>query len=186
MPQIRQRDALDVLTKPRLLEIAGTLGLGVPGRLPKPRLVDAIAASPRAPFPRILEMLRRDELKAMCRAAGIDDSGRAKATIVNRILGRRPEGGTDTLTKAELVEAVAVTGVLRQDAELIVNAVLETMAESLRSGSPIEIRGFGSFRLRDRAARIGRNPNTGARVNVPPKRVCYFKPGRMLLEIVNS
>ena len=60
------------------------------------------------------------------------------------------------------------------------------MAESLRSGSPVEIRGFGSFRLRDRAARIGRNPATGATVKVPPKRVCYFKPGRALVEIVNS
>ena len=68
----------------------------------------------------------------------------------------------------------------------MVNAVLVTMAESLRSGSPIEIRGFGSFRLRDRAARVGRNPKTGAHVNVPPKRVCYFKPGRILLELVNS
>ena len=126
-------------------------------------------------------------MKAICRAAGVDDSGREKATIADRILGRRPEGGTDTLTKAELAEAVAaVTGLLKQDAEVVVNAALETMAESLRSGSPIEIRGFGSFRLRDRAARVGRNPRTGARVRVPPKRVCYFKPGRILLEIVNS
>ncbi len=57
MPQVRQRDALGVLTKPRLLEIAATPGLGLPGRLLKPELFDAIAASPWAPFPRILEQL---------------------------------------------------------------------------------------------------------------------------------
>ncbi len=187
MPTIDQRGALGVLTKPRLLEIADALVLGLPGRLLKPELVDAIAASPRAPFPRILELLLRDELKAICRAAAIDESGRAKATIADRILGRRPEGGTDTLTKAELAEDVAaVTVVLKQDADVIVNAVLETMVESLQAGETIEIRGFGSFRLRHRRARVGRNPKTGATVKVPPKRVCYFKPGRTLRQLVNS
>ena len=73
MPRIDQRDALDVLTKPRLLEIGDALGLGLPGRWTKTEIVDAIAASPRAPFPRILDRLRRDELKAICRAAGIYD-----------------------------------------------------------------------------------------------------------------
>ncbi len=73
-----------------------------------------------------------------------------------------------------------------REAEVIVNAVLEAMVESLRSGSSIEIRGFGSFRLRDRAARIGRNPRTGAKTRVPAKRVCYFKPGKALVEAVNS
>ncbi len=90
MPLIRQRDALGVLTKLRLLEIAEGLGLGLPGRMLKPALVDTIAASARAPFPRILEQLKRDELKAICRAAGLDDSGREKAVIAEiaeRILG---------------------------------------------------------------------------------------------------
>ena len=73
MPQVGQRDALDVLTKPRLLEIAAALGLGAPGRLFKAELVDAIAASPRARFPRILDLLRRDELKEICRVAVIYD-----------------------------------------------------------------------------------------------------------------
>ena len=93
----------------------------------------------------------------------------------------------DTLTKADLIEAVAAfTGLLKQDAEVVVNAVLDAMVESLRSAESIEIRGFGSLRLRDRAARVGRNPKTGASVKIPAKRVCYFKPGRILLEIVNS
>ena len=77
------------------------------------QLVDAIAASTRAPFPRILELLKRDELKAICRAAGIDDSGREKATIADRILGRDPEGGTDTLTKAELEEMMESIFILK-------------------------------------------------------------------------
>ncbi len=168
------------LTKPRLTEIAGTLGLGLPGRLLKPDLVEAIAASPRVPFPRILELLMRDELKAICRAAGIDDSGREKALIADRILGRA-DGDTVTLTKAELAEAVAAeANVTKRDAEEIVNAALAAMTESLQAGASIEIRGSGSFGLRQRRARTGRNPKTGAAVEVPAKRVCYFKPGKTL------
>ena len=187
MPTIDQRGALGVLTKPRLLEIAAALDLGLPGRLLKPELVDAIATSKRAPFPRILEQLRRNELKDICQAADIDDSGRAKAVIVDRILGRRPDGTTDTLTKAELMDAVAAEdGVLNKDAEVIVNTALAAMVGSLRAGSSIEIRGFGSFRHRDRPARIARNPATGAAVKMPAKWVCYFKPGWPLRELVNS
>ena len=87
MPTIDQRNALGALTKPRVLEIAAALGLGLPGHWLKSEIVSAIAASPRAPFPRILQLLRRDELKAICQAAGIDDSGREKAVIADRILG---------------------------------------------------------------------------------------------------
>ena len=85
------------------------------------------------------------------------------------------------MTKAELVEEVAgMTQLTKKHAEIIVNTVFESIVESLRVGSKIELRGFGSFRLRDRRARIGRNPRTGARVDVPAKRVCYFKPGKTL------
>ncbi len=185
MASIDQRDALDVLTVPRLLEIAADLALELPPRSLKAEMVEAIARSRRAPFPRVLALLRRDELKKICRAAGIDDSGREKAGIADRILGRSPDGGTGTLTKAELIEAVAaITGMLKKDADTVVNAMFETMVESLRDGSKIEIRGFGSFRLRDRQARIGRNPRTGVEVDVPAKRVCYFKPGKTLKQIL--
>ncbi len=154
MPQIRQRDALGVLTKPRLLEIAAALGLGLPGRLLKVELVVASAASPRAPLPRSRELLSRNELKAFCRAAGLDDSGREKAVIAERIFGRA-DGGTATLTKADLIEVVAAdAGIMKRDAEVIVTAALAAMVESLRAGESIEVRGFGSFGIRRRGPRI--------------------------------
>ncbi len=180
MPQVRQRDALGVLTKPRLLEIAADLGLGLPGRLLKSELINTIAASPRAPFPRILELLKRDELKAICRSVELDDSGREKAVIADRILGRA-DGETATLTKADLIEAVAAeAGITKRDAEVMINASLASMVESLHAGDTIEVRGFGSFGIRQRGPRTGRNPKTGAAVHVPAKRVCYFKPGKKL------
>ena len=165
MPQVRQRDALGVLTKPRLLEIAGALGIGLLGRLRKPELVDAIAASPRAPFPRILELLMRDDLKAICRVAGLDDSGREKARIAQRIPGHRLDGSTATLTKADLMEAIAAeANVTKRDAEVIVTSALAAMVESLQAGERIEIRGFGSLGTRQRGARTVHNPKTAAAV----------------------
>ncbi len=93
---------------------------------------------------------------------------------------------SDGLTKAELVEEVAkATQVTKKQAEEIVNTVFQTIVESLRSGKKIELRGFGSFRIRSRGARIGRNPKTGERVEVPPKRIPYFKPGKELKEQLN-
>ena len=73
------------------------------------------------------------------------------------------------MTKAELVEQVAETTQLtKKHAELIVNTVFESIVESLKEGEKIELRGFGSFRIRQRGSRIGRNPKTGDRVEVPP------------------
>ncbi len=60
------------------------------------------------------------------------------------------------------------------------------MVEALQDGSRIELRGFGGFGIRQRAARTGRNPATGEAVEVPPKRVCYFKPGKVLVDLLNS
>ncbi len=183
MPRIDQRSALATLTKARLLELAQTLHLGLPGYLLKIDLIDAIASSPRAPFPQVLEHLKRDELKTICRTADLDDSGREKAQIADRILGRA-DGDTVTLTKAELIDAVAEEAdVTKHVAEALITATLETMTESLQVGEKIEIRGFGSFRLRQRRARLGRNPRTGEEVQVPAKRVCYFKPGKTLRQL---
>lgn len=90
------------------------------------------------------------------------------------------------LTKAELVNEVArATHVTRKEADAMVSAILDGMVESLRRGEKIELRGFGSFRIRQRNARTGRNPRTGARVHVPAKRIPYFKPGRDLRQGLN-
>ncbi len=96
------------------------------------------------------------------------------------------EPTSEGLTKADLVEEVArVTQLTKKQAEGIVNLVFETIVDSLRSGRKIELRGFGSFRIRNRGARLGRNPKTGERVEVPPKRIPYFKPGKELKEQLN-
>lgn len=92
----------------------------------------------------------------------------------------------DAMTKAELVEEVAgMTQLTKKHAEIIVNTVFESIVESLRVGSKIELRGFGSFRIRNRGPRIGRNPKTGAQVDVPAKRIPYFKPGKELKDLIN-
>jgi len=97
------------------------------------------------------------------------------------------QASQEGLTKADLVEEVArVTQLTKKQAEAIVNLVFQTIVESLRAGRKIELRGFGSFRIRNRGARIGRNPKTGERVEVPPKRIPYFKPGKELKEQLNQ
>ncbi len=91
------------------------------------------------------------------------------------------------MTKADLVEEVAKHSDLsKKDAEIIVQTVLDSIVESLKSGQKIELRGFGSFRLRERTSREGRNPKTGEKVFVPAKKVPYFKPGKELRELINS
>ena len=91
-----------------------------------------------------------------------------------------------TLTKAALVEQVADDADLtKKRAEVIIEIMLGSIAEALRRGEKVEVRGFGSFRLRRRAPRRGRNPRTGDRVDVASKHVAYFKPGKELKELVN-
>lgn len=85
------------------------------------------------------------------------------------------------LTKAALVEEVAqVADLTKKAAETIVETVFGSIVESLRRGERVELRGFGSFRLRSRAPHRGRNPKSGERVDVPSKRVAYFKAGKEL------
>ncbi|HHN74483.1 MAG TPA: integration host factor subunit beta [Acidobacteria bacterium] len=90
------------------------------------------------------------------------------------------------MTKADLVEKVADAASLsRTEAEAVVNTVLDSIVGALKTGDKIELRGFGSFRLRMRRPRQGRNPKTGTRVDVPAKAVPYFKPGKELREMLN-
>ena len=91
------------------------------------------------------------------------------------------------MTKAELIEEVSrVVEMTRKDSEVIVEAILGSVVRALRTGDKIEIRGFGSFRTRSRQPRVGRNPKTGDRVDVPAKRIPYFKPSKELKDLVNG
>jgi integration host factor subunit beta len=95
-------------------------------------------------------------------------------------------GGPKEMTKADLVEKVTGLGDLtRRDGEVIVETIFSSVIGALQGGDKIEIRGFGSFRIRQRNPRIGRNPKTGERVEVPAKRVPYFKPSKELRDLVN-
>src|SRR5204863_2365121 len=98
----------------------------------------------------------------------------------------RQLGGSGTLTKADLIEEVArVVDMTRKDSEVIVEAIFDSIVRALRTGDKIEIRGYGSFRTRQRQPRVGRNPKTGTRVEVPSKRIPYFKPSKELKDLVN-
>jgi len=89
-------------------------------------------------------------------------------------------------TKAALVEEVArVSGLTKKHSETIVETVFRSIIEALHREEKVELRGFGSFRLRRREPRRGRNPKTGDRVEVPSKQVPYFRPGKELKDLIN-
>lgn len=93
------------------------------------------------------------------------------------------------MTKADLIEKVAASiSLTKKDTEVIINAIFEGITEALssRKDGKVELRGFGSFRVRQREARQGRNPQTGNRVQVPAKRAPYFKPGKELGRLIDS
>ncbi len=91
------------------------------------------------------------------------------------------------MTKADLVEIVAnEADMTKKDVEQLIEIIFESIVGSLNKGEKIELRGFGSFRVRDRNARKGRNPKTGEPVDIPAKRVAYFKPGKDLKDIINN
>jgi integration host factor subunit beta len=102
-------------------------------------------------------------------------------------LTRKPiSGGIKAMTKADLIEEVSrLAELTRKDSEIIVETIFDSVVRSLRSGDKIEIRGFGSFRTRQRKPRVGRNPKTGARVEVPAKKIPYFKPSKELKDVIN-
>jgi integration host factor subunit beta len=91
------------------------------------------------------------------------------------------------MTKADLIEEVSrVVEVTRKESEVIVETIFESLVKSLRDGDKVEIRGFGSFRTRERRGRTGRNPKSGEKVSVPPKTIPFFKPSKELREIING
>lgn len=92
------------------------------------------------------------------------------------------------MTKSQLIARLAerFPQLLAKDAELIVKIMLDAMADSLSRGERIEIRGFGSFDLNFRPARIGRNPKSGEKVQVPAKYVPHFKAGKKMRELIDA
>lgn len=93
------------------------------------------------------------------------------------------------MTRSELINAVAeqnVQLVTNEIAEQCVVAVFDTITQGLADGDRVEIRGFGVFETRNRAARVGRNPRTGDRVDVGPKRIPFFKAGSQLKTRLNE
>jgi integration host factor subunit beta len=92
-----------------------------------------------------------------------------------------------TMTKADLVgEVERVTDLSRKESESVVETIFESIIAALQSDDKIEIRGFGSFRTRQRRGRTGRNPKTGAKVEVPPKKIPFFKPSKELKDFINT
>src|ERR671928_1710372 len=91
------------------------------------------------------------------------------------------------MTKADLIDEVSrVVELTRKDSEVIVETIFDSIVRSLHAGDKIEIRGFGSFRTRQRKPRVGRNPKTGERVEVPAKKIPFFKPSKELKDLVNE
>src|ERR1700719_3069526 len=91
------------------------------------------------------------------------------------------------MKKADLIEEVLkVTELPRKESETIVETIFDSIIEAIQKGEKIEIRGFGSFRTRQRKSRVGRNPKTGEKVEVPAKRIPFFKPSKELKDFVNS
>ncbi len=92
------------------------------------------------------------------------------------------------MTKSGLIEAVAerTPHISKKDTEIVVNTIFDSMAQALREGQRIEIRGFGSFQVKRREARDGRNPKTGEPVHISAKRTPFFKVGKELKEMVDD
>lgn len=92
------------------------------------------------------------------------------------------------MTKAQIIERVSeqMTTLTKRQAEIVVNTIFNSIRNSLHKGDKTEIRGFGSFRLRARRSKEGRNPKTGATVSVPAKKVPFFKAGKELKDLLNK
>jgi DNA-binding protein HU-beta len=89
------------------------------------------------------------------------------------------------MNKSELVARVAErTDLTKKDAQKAVDAVLNSITEALRSGEKVQLLGFGNFQIRKRSARLGRNPQTGEKIEIAASKIPAFKPGKTLKEIV--
>jgi len=91
------------------------------------------------------------------------------------------------MTKSELIEKVSskVSAFSKRDIEIIVDTLFQSMADSLANGGKVEIRGFGSFKIKEREGRQGRNPKSGENIFIQPKKVPFFKAGKEIRERIN-
>lgn len=92
------------------------------------------------------------------------------------------------MTKSELIQRIADLNphLFHRDVERIVSTILEEISEALAEGNRVELRGFGAFSVKERDARVGRNPRTGEAVQVAEKRVPFFKTGKQLRDRLNG
>ncbi|MBT3238960.1 MAG: integration host factor subunit beta [Rhodospirillaceae bacterium] len=92
------------------------------------------------------------------------------------------------MTKSELIQRLAEANphLYQRDVERIVTTIFDEITDALANGDRVELRGFGAFSVKERSARVGRNPRTGAAVNVAAKYIPYFKTGKQLREKLNS
>ena len=92
------------------------------------------------------------------------------------------------MTKSELIEQLSLVNTLlsKKEAELVINTIFDSISDALIEGDRVEIRGFGSFTIRERDAREARNPKSGDLVKIPPKKTPFFKTGKELRERVNN
>ncbi len=91
------------------------------------------------------------------------------------------------MTKSDLVERIAEKlDITKKEAEAVVGVVFGSIIEAIERGEKVELRGFGCFKVKTKRARKGRNPRTGEEIDIPPKRVPYFKPGKDMKEAVNK
>ncbi len=98
-----------------------------------------------------------------------------------------PVADTSTLTRAELAEQVHNNiGLSRADAAMFVERILHHLCEALSNGSNVKISGFGTFVLRDKGSRVGRNPKTGVEVPIAPRRVLTFRASQIMRDRING
>jgi integration host factor subunit beta len=91
------------------------------------------------------------------------------------------------MTKSGLIQLVASEANLkRKEAQTVVNIFFNSITVALMQGEKVELRGLGSFRTKKRGSRVGRNPQTGAKVEVPSKTIPYFKPGKEFKKIIDN
>jgi len=103
---------------------------------------------------------------------------------------RLPSDGSEfaqRMTKTDItLDLARELGISKKEAKVVLEIILDTMARALRKGERVELRGFGSFNVYTRPARKGRNPATGAPLNVPPKAVPAFRPSKELKSLINA